>query len=247
MSASDRPDAPSMPSAATLEVEDIEVRYGQALAVAGVSLRVGRGAWVALIGANGAGKTSLLRAVAGLAPHRGRTRFAGEDISRLPAWERQRRGFGYVPEGRQVFPEMTVEENLRVGGFTQRDADVRRGLEMAYGLFPRLAERRRQLAGRLSGGEQQMLALARALMNRPRLLLVDEISWGLMPLLVGQVFTHLAELHRSGIAILQVEQNAREVLRRAQYAYVMAAGEIALEGSATEIARDPRVLENYVG
>jgi branched-chain amino acid transport system ATP-binding protein len=230
-----------------LEVDGIEVRYGQAVAVAGVSLRVPPGAWVALIGANGAGKTSLLRAVLGLIPHRGRTRFDGEDISRLPAWERQRRGFGYVPEGRQIFPEMTVDENLRVGGFVKPEAEVRRGLERSYTMFPRLGERRSQLAGRLSGGEQQMLALARSLMIRPRLLLVDEISWGLMPLLVRQVFTHLDELHRDGIAILQVEQNAREVLRRAGYAYVMAAGEIVLEGPAADVARDPRVLESYVG
>ncbi len=230
-----------------LEAEGIEVRYGQAIAVAGVSVRVPRGGWIALIGANGAGKTSLLRAIVGLVPHRGRTRLDGVDISRLPAWERQRRGFGYVPEGRQIFPEMTVDENLRVGGFVKPEADVRRGLDRAYTMFPRLAERRWQLAGRLSGGEQQMLALARALMIRPRLLLVDEISWGLMPLLVRQVFTHLEQLHREGIAILQVEQNAREVLRRAEYAYVMAAGEIALEGRADEVARDPRVLESYVG
>ncbi len=230
-----------------LEVDRIEVRYGQAIAVAGVSLRVPAGGWVALIGANGAGKTSLLRAVTGLTPHRGRTRFEGEEISRLPAWQRQRRGFGYVPEGRQIFPDMTVEENLRVGAFVKPEPEVRRGLEQAYAMFPRLAERRAHLGGRLSGGEQQMLALARALMIRPRLLLVDEISWGLMPLLVRQVFAHLEDLHREGIAILQVEQNAREVLRRAQYAYVMAAGEIVLEGPASEVARDPRVVESYVG
>jgi branched-chain amino acid transport system ATP-binding protein len=230
-----------------LEGEHIEVRHGQAIAVAGVSLRVAPGAWVAVIGANGAGKTSLLRAIVGLIPHRGRTRFDGQDISTLPAWERQRRGFGYVPEGRQVFPAMTVEENLRVGGFAKPEEEVRRSLEMAYALFPRLADRHRQLANSLSGGEQQMLALARALMTRPRLLLIDEISWGLMPLLVQQVFRHLEQLHREGIAILQVEQNAREVLRRAQHAYVMAAGAIVLEGPAGEVARDQRVLESYVG
>lgn len=230
-----------------LEVESIEVRYGQALAVGGVSLRVEPGAWVALIGANGAGKTSLLRAIAGLVRHAGRTRFDGQDISALPAWERQRRGFGYVPEGRQVFPQMTVEENLRVGGFIKPEAEVRQGLERAYALFPRLAERRHQLAQALSGGEQQMLSLARALMIRPKLLLVDEISWGLMPILVTQVFARLEDLHRDGIAILQVEQNAREALRRAQYAYVMAAGQLVLQGPAPQIARDPRVVESYIG
>ena len=230
-----------------LQVDDIEVRYGQAIAVAGVSLRVAPGAWVAVIGANGAGKTSLLRAVAGLERHRGRTLLGGEDVSALPAWERKRRGLGYVPEGRQVFGQITVEENLRVGGYVQAEAELRRALDMAYALFPRLAERRRQLAATLSGGEQQMLALARALMIQPKLLLVDEISWGLMPLLVTQVFARLAELHAGGLAILQVEQNAREVLRRAGHAYVMAAGRVVLDGPAAEVARDPRVLESYVG
>src|ERR1700722_19185281 len=178
-----------------LTVENIQVSYGQAVAVAGVSLRVAPGAWVALIGANGAGKTSLLRAIMGLERHRGRTRLDGEDVSALPAWERQRRGIGYVPEGRQIFPQMTVEENLRVGGFIKPEAERRSGIDMAYTLFPRLGERRRQLAATLSGGEQQMLALARALMIRPKLLLVDEISWGLMPILVAQVFARLAALH----------------------------------------------------
>jgi branched-chain amino acid transport system ATP-binding protein len=230
-----------------LAVDDIELRYGEALAVAGVSLSVPPGAWVAVIGANGAGKTSLLRAVTGLERHRGRVRLGGEDVSALPAWERQRRGIGYVPEGRQVFGQMTVEENLRVGGYVQAEAELRQALDAAYGLFPRLAERRRQLAATLSGGEQQMLALARALMIRPKLLLIDEISWGLMPLLVTQVFARLVELHAGGLAILQVEQNAREVLRHAGHAYVMAAGRIVLDGPAGEVARDPRVLESYVG
>ncbi|MGE5090278.1 MAG: ABC transporter ATP-binding protein [Candidatus Levyibacteriota bacterium] len=230
-----------------LEAENIQVRYGQAVAVAGVTLRVDAGAWVALIGANGAGKTSLLRAITGLTRHGGNVCLDGDDVSRLPAWARQWRGIGYVPEGRQIFPQMTVEENLRVGGFTRSDAQVRRGIERAYALFPRLAERRRQLAATLSGGEQQMLALTRALMIEPRLLLVDEISWGLMPILVNQVFAKLQELHRQGLAILQVEQNAREVLRHAQHAYVMAAGQLLLEGPAAEIAGDPRVVESYVG
>ncbi|MBX6370513.1 MAG: ABC transporter ATP-binding protein [Rhodospirillales bacterium] len=230
-----------------LVVDEIEVRYGQAIAVAGVSLRVERGSWVALIGANGAGKTSLLRAIIGLAPHRGRVVLDGADVSALPAWERQRRGFGLVPEGRQVFGNMTVEENLRVGGYTRDVAEVRRGLEKAYALFPRLEERRRQLASTLSGGEQQMLSLARALMTGPKLLLVDEISWGLMPILVTQVFAQLARLHAEGMTILQVEQNAREVLRHAEHAYVMSAGQLVLDGPAGEVARDPRVIESYVG
>jgi len=230
-----------------LEIKNIEVRYGQALAVAGASLRVEPGQWVALVGANGAGKTSLVRAIVGLIAHGGQTVMGGEDISALPAWERQRRGIGYVPEGRQIFPQMTVEENLRVGGITRVEPEVRRGLEIAFEIFPRLAERRSQYAATLSGGEQQMLALARALMIRPRILLVDEISWGLMPVLVTQVFDRLTTLHRDGLTILQVEQNAREVLRRAQYAYVMAAGQLVFGGRAADVAHDPRFLESYVG
>jgi branched-chain amino acid transport system ATP-binding protein len=230
-----------------LQADDIQLRHGQAVAVGDVSLRVPMGSWVAVIGANGAGKTSLLRAITGLSRHQGRIRLGGEDVSALPAWERQRRGIGYVPEGRQVFGQMTVHENLRVGGYAQPESELRRAMDMAYALFPRLAERRRQLAATLSGGEQQMLALARALMVNPKLLLVDEISWGLMPLLVTQIFARLEELHRKGLAILQVEQNAREVLRRADYAYVMAAGHVVLDGPAAEVERDPRVLESYVG
>lgn len=230
-----------------LAAENIEVRYGKALAVDSISLRVRPGSWVAVIGANGAGKTSLLRAIMGLATHRGRTVLSGEDISALPAWERQRRGIGYVPEGRQIFPEMTVEENLRVGGFVKAEADVRRGIETAYTLFPRLGERRGQFAATLSGGEQQMLALARAMMVGPKLLLIDEISWGLMPILVTQVFERLGKMHSEGLAILQVEQNAREVLRHADYAYVMSAGQLLLEGPAKDVAKDARVLESYIG
>ncbi|MBN8959358.1 MAG: ABC transporter ATP-binding protein [Rhizobiales bacterium] len=230
-----------------LTLDGIEVRYGQAIAVGGVSLQVEAGRWIVLIGANGAGKTSLLRAVVGLVKHRGRVVLNGDDISTLPPWHRQRHGFGYVPEGRQIFPQMTVEENLRIGGYTCDAAGLRRGLDTAFDLFPRLGERRSQLAATLSGGEQQMLALARALMTQPKLLLIDEISWGLMPILVTQVFEHLKALHAAGIAILQVEQNAHEALRHAQHAYVMSAGHLVLDGPAEEIARDPRVIESYVG
>jgi branched-chain amino acid transport system ATP-binding protein len=230
-----------------LTLDGIEVRYGQAIAVGGVSLQVEAGRWIVLIGANGAGKTSLLRAVVGLVKHRGRVVLNGDDISTLPPWQRQRHGFGYVPEGRQIFPQMTVEENLRIGGYTCDAAGLRRGLDTAFDLFPRLGERRSQLAATLSGGEQQMLALARALMTQPKLLLIDEISWGLMPILVTQVFEHLKALHAAGIAILQVEQNAHEALRHAQHAYVMSAGHLVLDGPAEEIARDPRVIESYVG
>ncbi|AEB12784.1 ABC transporter ATP-binding protein [Marinithermus hydrothermalis] len=230
-----------------LEVQDLEVRYGEALAVRGVSLAVREGEWVALIGPNGAGKTSLIKALLGLVPHRGAVRFLGRDLSRRPPWDRARAGLGYVPEGRRLFPKLTVEENLRAGAYTRPEAEVRAGLEEVYALFPRLAERRRQLAGTLSGGEQQMVALGRALMGRPRLLLVDEASWGLMPLAVDLVFQTLARIHREGRAILLVEQNARRALAHAQRAYVMEAGRVVLEGPAARVAQDPRVLESYVG
>ena len=236
-----------MTEAPLLEVRNMEVRYGEALAVARVGLRVERGAWVAIVGPNGAGKTSLARAICGLIPHGGTTMIDGEDVSALPAWERRRRGLGYSPEGRQLFGQMTVEENLRVGAFTRSNAEVRDGFEQVFALFPRLAERRTQAAATLSGGEQQMLALGRALMDRPKVLLVDEISWGLMPILVTLVFERLAALNREGLTILQIEQNAHEVLRHASYAYVMAAANCVLEGPAASVASDPRVLESYFG
>jgi branched-chain amino acid transport system ATP-binding protein len=152
-----------------------------------------------------------------------------------------------VPEGRQLFGAMSVEDNLRAGGYACEAVELRRGLDQAFDMFPRLGERRRQTAGTLSGGEQQMLALARALMPGPRLLLIDEISWGLMPLLVAQVFERLQALHANGLTILQVEQNTREALRHADHAYVMATGSIMIDGPAKQIARDPRVIESYVG
>jgi len=230
-----------------LKVEDVHVSYGQAVAVAGVDLAVPAGSWVAVVGANGAGKSSLLRAIMGLAPHQGRIDFDSRDLRALPTWERQKCGIGFVPEGRQLFGQMSVEENLRVGGYTCSPAELQHGLERAYDLFPRLEERRSQMSSTLSGGEQQMLALARALMPQPRLLLIDEISWGLMPIMVAQVFDRLKTLHEAGLTILQVEQNTREVLRHASQAYVMAAGQITISGSAAELSRDPRVIESYVG
>jgi len=230
-----------------LSVRNVSVRYGQAIAVVGADLDISEGSWTAVIGANGAGKTSLLRAIMGLVPHAGNIEFAGRNLTELPAWERQRLGLGFVPEGRQLFGQMSVEENLRVGGYSCEPAAVQRGIEQGYEIFPRLAERRSQMASTLSGGEQQMLALARALMSTPRLLLVDEISWGLMPLLVSQVFARLKALHDGGLTILQVEQNTREALRHAENAYVMAAGSIVMAGTAAEIAREPRVIESYVG
>lgn len=230
-----------------LTVSNMQVRYGQAVAVAGVTLAIPKASWVAVIGANGAGKSSLLRAIMGLVRNNGRVEFDGSDLTALQAWDRQKHGIGFVPEGRQLFGQMTIEENLRTGGYTCSLHNLQRGLDHAYEMFPRLAERRRQAASTLSGGEQQMLALARALMPRPRLLLIDEISWGLMPILVTQVFGHLKALHEAGLTILQVEQNAREVLRFADHAYVMAAGQVVMSGSAVEVTNDPRAIESYVG
>jgi branched-chain amino acid transport system ATP-binding protein len=230
-----------------LTVSDVHVRYGQAVAVAGVDLVVPARSWVAVVGANGAGKSSLLRSIMGLTRHEGRIDFDGQQLGGLPAWDRQQRGIGFVQEGRQLFGQMSVEENLRVGGYNRTPSGLQHGIDQAYEIFPRLAERRSQMASTLSGGEQQMLALARALMSGPRLLLIDEISWGLMPILVSQVFARLKALHEAGLTILQVEQNTREVLRYASHAYVMAAGKVLLKGSAAEVAHDPRVLESYVG
>jgi branched-chain amino acid transport system ATP-binding protein len=234
-------------SAPFLFVEDLWVRYGQAVAVSGVSLSVPRGDWVCLIGPNGAGKTSLVRAILGLQNSIGRVSLDYERMDGLPAWERQRRGVGYVPEGRQLFPQLTVEENLEMGGHTLPAARLREGLEQSYTMFPRLRERRSQTASTLSGGEQQMLALARGLICRPNLLVIDEISWGVMPILVTQILERLAELNREGLTILQVEQNAREVLRRATYAYVMSSGRVVMNGPSERIAGDERVLESYIG
>jgi branched-chain amino acid transport system ATP-binding protein len=230
-----------------LEIKALEVSYGQAIAVAGASLSVRSGAWVCLIGPNGAGKTSLARAVVGLNPYRGGIIFDGEDLGALPAWDRQARGIGYAAEGRQTFPQMSVEENLRVGGYALPKPELLRAISDAYDLFPRLGERRGQAAGTMSGGEQQMLALARALMGRPKLLVVDEISWGIMPILTEQIFSQLGKLHQDGLTILQIEQNARDVLRRADHAYVMAGGQIAFEGPASALGNDTRLLESYVG
>jgi branched-chain amino acid transport system ATP-binding protein len=230
-----------------LSLQSVRVQYGKAVAVQSVSLQVRPGDWTLIVGSNGAGKTSLLRAIMGLASHGGAIFLDGEDLSRLPAWERQRRGLGLVAEGRQLFPQMTVEENLRAGGYHCNAAALRQAIALAYHTFPRLAERRRQLASTMSGGEQQMLALARALIARPKLLLVDETSWGLSPILVQQVFVHLTALHREGLTLLQVEQDAYEALKHAQTVHVMSAGAIALSGPAREIASDPRVIENYFG
>ncbi len=233
-----------------LEVADLHVNYGGIGAVHGVSLTVGSGQIVTVIGPNGAGKTTLLNAVMGVHPGRGGVRFRGHDVGRLGVEGRVRAGRGLVPEKRELFSSLSVEDNLRLGGFRHRwagRASARRDLEEVYALFPRLLERRRQQAGTLSGGERQMLAMGRALMARPDLLMLDEPSLGLAPLIVREVFRIIAGLRDSGCAILLVEQNARAALQIADHGYVLETGRVALQGPSAELAGDARVIGTYLG
>jgi branched-chain amino acid transport system ATP-binding protein len=228
-----------------LEVSALEVRYGGIRAVNGIDLQVGEGELVCLIGANGAGKSSSLRAICGLASSRsGRIVYDGEDISAAPVYALPRKGLVMVPEGRGIFPQLTVEENLAMGAYVRgRDIDPAE----QYERFPRLRERRRQIAGTLSGGEQQMLALARALMARPRLLLLDEPSMGLAPLMVARIFELVRDISRAGVTVLLVEQNARLALEIAGRGYVLESGSIALSGDAAWLLGHPRVRAAYLG
>jgi branched-chain amino acid transport system ATP-binding protein len=231
-----------------LEVAALEVRYGGIRAVKGIDLEVNEGELVCLIGANGAGKSSTLKAICGLVPTRvGSVRYAGEDLSALPVHELPRRGLALVPEGRGIFPQLTVAENLAMGAYTRRDAAVAEDLERMHNLFPRLRERRSQTAGTLSGGEQQMLAIGRALMSRPRLLLLDEPSMGLAPMLVAKILEVVREIARQGVTVLLVEQNARLALEIASRGYVMESGAISLAADARSLLADPRVREAYLG
>ncbi len=232
-----------------LSVENLFVSYGQVQVLHGISLHVDEGEAVAILGANGAGKSTLMKALIGwLKPRHGRIKFAGEDITSLPPWERAIRGLSLVPEGGRIFPELSVEENLRLGAYLERDKKaLQEGMELVFTLFPRLAERRRQQAGTLSGGERQMLAIGRAVMRRPRLLLVDEISMGLAPMLVDTVFGALRELQEQGISLLLVEQNAHEALKIVKRGYVLENGRIVLEAPAPELRRNPKVQAAYLG
>jgi len=234
---------------ALLSVQDLHVSYGKIEAVTGVSLDMQAGQIVTVIGPNGAGKTTLLAALMGLLPSRGLSTYQESDLRPLSTEERVRRGICLVPERRELFTEMSVEDNLILGAYTRWNdrAGWQRDLADVYTRFPRLAERHRQLAGTLSGGERQMLALGRALMAKPRLLLLDEPSLGLAPLIVREIFRIVTGLRQLGVSILLVEQNARAALETADYAYVLETGSIALSGPARDLIRDPRVITSYLG
>jgi branched-chain amino acid transport system ATP-binding protein len=240
---------------ALLEVSGARARYGAVEALAGVSLTVGEGEVVTLIGSNGAGKSTTLRAICGLTPAvAGTITFAGEDITTVPADQIVPRGIALSPEGRRCFPRMTVRENLDLGAyrrqhgvFRKHSAAVAEDMERVFALFPRLKERSGQKAGTMSGGEQQMLAIGRALMARPRLLLLDEPSLGIAPIGVQRIYQTIGEIHRSGVAILLVEQNAHRALDAASRGYVLETGRVVLDGATTVLRGDPRVREAYLG
>lgn len=231
-----------------LRLEGVSASYGAVKALHEVSLEVHQGEVVTLIGANGAGKSTCLKVITGLlAARQGRVLWKGEDLQKVPAHSRVPLGIAMSPEGRQVFPRMTVLENLEMGAYTRKDGEVAQDLEKAFGLFPRLKDRLKQLAGTLSGGEQQMLAIARALMSRPQLLLLDEPSLGLAPLIVRQIFEIVGQIRSMGLAVLLVEQNARQALQIADRAYVFEVGRVSLSGVASDLARDPAVQNAYLG
>jgi branched-chain amino acid transport system ATP-binding protein len=232
-----------------LSVKDLHVSYGKVEAVSGVSLEMQAGQIVTVIGPNGAGKTTLLAALMGLLPSRGESRYEEQDLRELITEERVRRGICLVPERRELFTEMTVEDNLVLGAYTRWSdrAAMRRDLHDVYARFPRLSERCTQLAGTLSGGERQMLALGRALMAKPRLLLLDEPSLGLAPLIVREIFRIVMGLRELGVSILLVEQNARAALETADYGYVLETGSIVLRGPASDLIHNPQIIDSYLG
>ena len=236
-------------SADLLTCIDVEAGYGAVRVLEGVSLSIGPGAVIALLGSNGAGKTTLMRVIAGLLPPTtGEVRFDGAPLTAMPSHERVAAGLSLVPEGRRLFAELTVEENLRLGAVTQRMRRLwRQDMAAAYALFPRLAERRRQLAGSLSGGEQQMVAIARGMMARPRLLLLDEPTLGLAPLLVETIFAAIVSLRAQGTTIFIAEQDVRSTLEVADAGYVLENGRVVLAGSSQTLANDPRMRSAYLG
>ena len=230
-----------------LELDEIYVHYGKIEAISGISLEVNEGEIVTLIGANGAGKSTTLKTISGLRTvSRGEIRFNGQVITRMPGYKRVLAGIGQAPEGRGIFPGMTVAENLHMGAYARKD-DSSNELAEAYDLFPRLAERKRQAGGTLSGGEQQMLAIGRALMTKPKVLLLDEPSMGLAPMLVNQIFEIIEEINRRGTTILLVEQNAQQALRIAHRAYVIETGRIVKSAPAADLLNDPEVKAAYLG
>ena len=231
-----------------LRVENIHVYYGAIHAIRGVTFTVNEGEVVTLIGANGAGKSTILKTVSGLLrPKSGTISFDGTDITQIPPHKLVPMGLAHVPEGRRIFQQMTVEENLEMGAFTQPKGGIAMDLEKVFALFPRLKERRRQIAGTLSGGEQQMLAMGRALMSHPKLLMLDEPSMGLAPILVEQIFDIIRSLHRTGTTILLVEQNAQMALSVADRAYVLETGEITMTGTGDELIHSDAIRKAYLG
>lgn len=234
---------------AMLEVKDLEVYYGMIQAIKGVSFHVDQGEVIALIGANGAGKTTILHTVTGLlSPKKGSVVFEGQEVTKIPAHKIVSLGMAHVPEGRRVFAELSVYENLKMGAYTRKDkSEIEENLQKIYERFPRLKERKNQMAGTLSGGEQQMLAMGRALMSQPKIILMDEPSMGLSPILVNEIFDIIQEVSKSGTTVLLVEQDAKKALSIADRAYVLETGRIALEGRAEDLLRDDSIKKAYLG
>ena len=232
-----------------LEVNDLQVYYGMIHAIKGVSFHVNEGEIIALIGANGAGKTTILHTITGLiAPKGGQVVFEGKDITKTPAHKIVELGMAHVPEGRRVFAQLSVYQNLKMGAYTRSDKnEIEESLEMVYKRFPRLVERKNQMAGTLSGGEQQMLAMGRALMSKPRIILMDEPSMGLSPILVNEIFDIIQSVSASGTTVLLVEQNAKKALAIADRAYVLETGKISLDGNAKDLLNDDSIKKAYLG
>lgn len=235
-------------SSTLLSVENLDVYYGSIHALKGISFNVNRGEVVSLIGANGAGKTTTLRAISGLVPSQGKIQFENTDLSKVSTFKRVGLGIAQSPEGRGVFPQMSVLENLEMGAYSRNDkSQIKKDLEMCFELFPRMKERVTQMAGTLSGGEQQMLAISRALMSKPTLLLLDEPSLGLAPLIVAQIFEIIKKLNQEGMTVLLVEQNARMALKISHRAYVLECGRVVMQDSAKNLLNNDEVRKSYLG